>query len=341
MYVAPRPKIEDDPLFAVRIATGVAVALLTALMVQATLPTLMPAIIFSLLAGMRKAFDPKKGIIGPIALSVIMALFSALVSLVLPMPLVLVLVMGGVATIAYYLILRTGNPIGMLLLVGTVLMSVMGMNSVTAMNMMRDAFVEAGIAAAVIIPVLYVIFPAGTNEQAEEDYTPAEGGQYWLRAMIRGVVLMALMLWLYSVIDASNIILVLAAVFVLVFPSRKKLFAEAWERTVATMLGGCATLVILVIFYFCAHPPILLGMMFLVALFFAHRMMSGHRAPMVYQFAGSVMIALTISAIFSSSALSSIVLRIVLTLTGAMVAAFVTSLLEALLLKGETLASSS
>lgn len=256
------------------------------------------------------------------------------------MPLVLVLVMGGIATIAYYLILRTGNPIGMLLLVGTVLMSVMGMNSVTAMNMMRDAFVEAGMAAAVIIPVLYVIFPAGTNEQAEEDYTAAQGGQYWLRAMIRGAVLMALMLWLYSVIDASNIILVLAAVFVLVFPSRKKLFAEAWERTVATLLGGCATVVILVIFYFCAHPPILLGMMFLVALFFAHCMMTGHRAPMVYQFACSVMIALTISAIFSSSALSAIVLRIVLTLTGAMVAAFVTSLLEALLLKGETLASS-
>jgi hypothetical protein len=43
MYVAPRPRREDDPLFAIRLASGAVLGLLIALLVQSPMPMLMPA----------------------------------------------------------------------------------------------------------------------------------------------------------------------------------------------------------------------------------------------------------------------------------------------------------
>ncbi|MGJ8516732.1 FUSC family protein [Carnimonas bestiolae] len=340
MYVAPRPKLEDDPLFAVRLAAGLALALLTALMIKASMPTLLPAIVFSLLAGMRKAFNPGKAIGGPLIMALIMVLFYTLVSFLIPMPVVLVLVIGVISTLAYYLILGTGNPIGMIILMGASMMSVMGMNSLAAAAVLKDAFIETGIAGAILIPLLYLVFPARSTEQDKPDYQRAPGGQLWTRAIIRGVVMVMLMLWLYSVLDPSNIMLIMAAMFVTVFPTRKKLFSEAIERTYATVVGAVMTIIILALFFLCAHPLILMILMAMAALYLGYNMMEGRHAPMVYQFACSVTIALVMSSLFSNAALGSIALRITLTMSGSLVAAFLTSLLEALILRDDTLALS-
>ncbi|PAU76778.1 FUSC family protein [Halomonas salipaludis] len=335
MYVAPGPRVEDDPLFAFRLATAAVIGLLVALLLQSSLPMVIPVLMVGLMGGMRRAFDPRKAIGGPLAMIVIMSLYAALVSLTRPMPAVLILLVGINSVLAYYLILRTGSPIGMLLLIGIVLMSVMGMSSPLAMEVVRDAFIEAGLVALVVIPVLYALLPPASKERFVEDHRPASEGHHGMRALIRGCVLLLLVLWLYTVVDESSLMLALAAVFVLVFPTRERLFAEAWQRTFATLVGGGLALLILGIATLVAHLPILLLLIFLAGLFLASRMMRGRHPPMVYQFAFSVTIALVVGSLTTQAPLDAMVSRVTLTLTGALVAAFLTSLLELLILGDE------
>jgi hypothetical protein len=96
------------------------------------------------------------------------------------------------------------------------------------------------------------------------------------------------------------------------------------------VLGGGMALLIVTLFALMAHFVILLLLVFLGGLFFASRMMNGRHPSMVYQFAFSVMIALTIGGLSSQSPFESAIVRIVLTLAGAITAAFLTSLLESL-----------
>ena len=87
MYVAPRPHVDDDPLFAVRLSSAAVVGFGLAILLQSPMPMLPPALIVGLMAGMRKAFDPKKAVGGPVAMIIMVILISGLVELARPMPL--------------------------------------------------------------------------------------------------------------------------------------------------------------------------------------------------------------------------------------------------------------
>ncbi|AKH69273.1 Fusaric acid resistance protein-like/Protein of unknown function (DUF2955) [Spongiibacter sp. IMCC21906] len=332
MYVAPRPRVEDDPLFAVRLASAATLGFIIAVVLQSPMPMLIPALAVGMMAGMRKRFAPQKAFGGPLVMIVMIVVFSGLVSLTRPMPAVLISIIGMLYVLAYYLILKTGNPIGMLILIVTVLMSIMGMNSLMAMEVMRDAFIEGSLVALVTTPLLYLLMPPVSTEKMIEVHPPAPGEHIMLQALIRGAVLLLQTFWLYTVVDETSVMLAMAAVFVLVFPSREQLFAEAKERTFATVLGGGMALLIVALFSLMAHFAILLLLIFLGGLFFASRMMNGRHPSMVYQFAFSVMIALTIGGLSSQSPFESAIVRIALTLAGAITAAFLTSLLESLII---------
>jgi hypothetical protein len=325
MYVPPRPNAQDDPLFAARMATMVALSFALVPLVQPALPPLLVALPAGLMAGMRKSFDPAKAFGGPIAFLATTWIVSTLVILFQPLQLVLVLIVGLLYFLGFYLVQKTGNPFGMLLLVITALMSIMGMNSVEAMRLMRDGFTEACIVAAILIPVVYAVFPPISRERLVEDHVPSRG-PHALSALIRSVVLLGVSLWLYTVIDLSNIILAIAPVFVLVFPTRETFLAEAWERSFATILGAAMAGLVLFGVRISAHFDLLLGYVFLAALFLASRMMRGRHSSMVYQFSLSVMLALTAGALSTSEPGYAAMTRVLLTLVGAVGAAYATAL---------------
>ncbi len=332
MYVAPRPKAINDPLFAVRLAFACAIALLVSIVIQSQMPMLVPALTVGLMAGMRKAFDMKKALGGPVALIVIISLFYYLMSLLHGMPVLAVLVVFIIATLSYLVILKTGNPIGMLLLVSITLMSVMGAKSLPAMLVIKDSFIEGALTALVVIPILYWWLPTVAKTPLIENYTPDQHGYHFQRAVIRSCVMLLLLAWLYTVLDTRNMILVMAAVFSLVFPTKEHQFDEAKERSLATVLGGALALTVLGLTNWMGHLSILITLMFLVALFLGDRMMNGRYPPMVYQFALSVMIALTVGALTNQEPVSATFLRITLTLIGAVGAAYLSALLETLFL---------
>lgn len=330
MYIAPRPDVNDDPLFAIRLAGMGLIAFALIPFLQPQVPSVLVSLPIGLLAGMRRSFNPAKAFGGPIAFVMMIWLLSGIVELLRPMPSLLVIVMGAFYFAGFYLIQRTGNPIGMLIVMVTALTSIMGLNSVPQLEALRNSFTVAAIVTLFAIPLLYALFPPLAEDRLIELYTPAPGF-HGRAAAIRTVVQLLLSLWLYTVVNASNMMLVMAATFVLVFPTRNTLFAEAAQRGVATVLGACAAAMIL--FFMAvvnAHYLVLLLLVLLVGLFFGSRMMRGRYPAMVYQFALSVTFALVAGALSTQEPGYAAITRVVLTLAGAAAAAFLTAALQTL-----------
>lgn len=332
MFVAPRPRAEDDPLFAVRLAIGAVLAFIAAMVLRPSMPMLAPALTVGIMGGMRLAFDPKKAVGGPVAMAVIMSLMAFLVEMLRPFPMALVFGVGAIYTVSYAWILRSGHPLGMLVLVATALMSIMGFSSIDGMIFVRDAFVEGAGVTLCVVRLLYVLLPPAASERAVEHYPAGLGGRFLLRGAIRGGVLLLLTFWLYTVADRSNLMLAVAAIFVMVFPTRAQQWAEARERIFSTVLGGAMALVVLGSATLTAHLINVMLMVLLASLVLGDRMLHGRQPPMVYQFALSSMIAVVGAALTTGAPLDTTVLRIVLTMAGTVVAALLTSLIEDILL---------
>lgn len=334
MYVAPRPDRRDDPNFALRMALLAAISVGMISFIMPAMPPVLASLPVGMMAGMRKAFDPKKAIGGPVALIVMVWLMSSLLTLLMPWPATFLIAVASLYFVAFYLIQATGNPIGMLILISVGLVSIIGMSSPLALEYLTDTFAEAGIFAMIAIPVLYFILPSASTESMVEEYTPA-AGNHVRSALIRAIVLLGLSFWLYSFIDVSNMMMAIAAIFVLCFPTRERLFSEAVQRIKATILGASAAAIALFILTLNSHFFVLIGVIFLVGLFFSSKMMSGPYPPMVYQFGLSVALALIIGALTTQEPAYAALTRVVLTFAGTVVAALLTATLESLFEKPE------
>lgn len=331
MHVTPRPERRDDPNFPLRMAVLATISVGMIPFIMPSMPPILASLPIGLMAGMRKAFDPKKAIGGPVALIVMIWLASGLLTLLMPWPAAFVIAVASLYFIGFYLIQSTGNPMGMLVLISVGLTSIIGMNSIAALDSLRDTFAEAGIFTMIAIPILYFLLPPATREMMIEDYTPASGNHVY-SALIRAAVLLALSFWLYSFLGASNMMLVIAAIFVLCFPTRERTFAEAWQRVRATIRGASAAGFVLFIMTLNAHFFMLVGLVFLVALYFSSRMMSGRHPPMVYQFSLSVALSLIVGGLTTQEPSHAVLTRVALTFGGTIAAAVVTATLESLLL---------
>lgn len=333
MYVAPRPTEEDDPLFAVRLAIMPVAGFMIGMGLGSPLPMIYPTMMFSLLAANRKAFNPQRIFAAPIMFSVVLWIMSTLVVMLQGMPMLLVAVMSLIYFAAFYMIQRTGNSLGMLIAVGGVLMSIMGLGSYQAMDYLRAEMTKAALLSAVVIPLLYALLPPRTTQLAVDVYAPAHPDQHVMRAAIRTVVLLALSAYLYTILDSSNMMLAIGALFVLVFPTRRSVWQEAGQRSFSVILGGGLALGILALLTVSAHLTVLVCAVMLATLWLGQKMVTGRLPAMAYQDAASVMISLVGSALATSEPSFAFLQRATLTIVGAVLAAVATSLLEALLLK--------
>ena len=328
MYVTPRPSVVDDPLYAVRLGVTGMLAFAAIPLLNPALPPIIAALPVGLIAAQRKAFSPGKAIGGPVAMIVMVYAMTWLIELLRPMPLVYV----GAMWLAYFtgfrMILQSGAPAGMLIIVLAVLLSVMGMNGNATVETLRDGFVQASLVALVLGPLVYFLFPARTTEQHVDEPVPTEGN-VTLGAAIRASVLLGMSFWLYTVMQPSDMMMAVIAAMVLVFPTRRAVFYEARQRIRATLYGAAVAVPVLWVFTLSAHLPILLGLIFLGGLWLGGRMLSGPHPSNVYQYALSVALALIAGALSTQDAGYAVFTRIVLTLGGALTAALLVALLDA------------
>ena len=333
MFIAPRPLHDDDPLFAVRVALMPVIGFLMAMAMGSPLPMLYPTMMFSLLAGNRMAFTPARVFAAPIVFGAALWIMSGVVLVLQGMPLLLVLVMGLIYFAAFYLIQMTGNPIGLLIIVSGVLMSVMGLGSYPSMAYLRAELSKAALCSAVVIPVLYMLLPPKATEVMVDDMGPSFDYGWVTRAAIRMVVLLGYSVYLYTFLDFSNMMLAVAGMFVLVQSTRRSIWAEAGQRSFSVLLGGGLGLAILSIMVVAGHVTVLLCLIFLAVLWLGHKMVTGHLPSMAYQDAASVMLSLVFSAFATSEPSFAFVQRACLTMIGTLFAAMVVSILDILLVK--------
>lgn len=329
MYVAPRPRVEDDPLYAVRLAFVAMMSYVAVSILNPALPPVIAALPVGLIGAQRKAFSTAKAIGGPLSMIVMVYAMTWLVEMLRPMPLVYIGVIWLSCFAGFRMILKSGAPAGMLIIVDTVLLSVMGMHGNATVELLRDGFVQASLVSLVLAPLAYFLFPAGTRERHIDRPVPTEGN-ITMGAAIRATVLVGLSFWLYTVMQPSDMMMAVIAAMVLVFPTQRAVFWEARQRIYATFYGAVMGLAVLALFTLSAHLPVLLGLIFLGALWLASGMLSGSHPSNVYQYGLSVAMALIAGALSTQDAGYAAFTRIILTLAGAFAAAFVVAWLDAL-----------
>jgi hypothetical protein len=329
MYVTPRPDVNDDPLFAVRLALVGMLSYAAIPLIDPVLPPIIAALPVGIIGAQRKAFNIGKAIGGPVAMIVLTAVMTWAVEWLRPMPLVYVGSMWLAYFAGFLMILRTGAQAGMLIVIVTVLMSVMGMHGSAIVETMRDGFFQASLVALVLAPLVYLLLPPRTGEQHVDDPQPGSGNAI-VGAAIRATVLLGLSFWLYAVMQPSDMIMAVIAAMVLVFPTRQAVFFEASQRIRATFYGSLMGAWVLALFTLSPHLPVLLAMIFLACLWLASLMLSGQHPSNVYQYSISVGLSLIAGALSTQDPSYATFTRIVLTLTGALSAAVAVALLDAL-----------
>lgn len=329
MYVTPRPDVEDDPLYAVRLGVTGALAYLAIPLLSPALPPIIAALPVGLIAAQRKAFAPARLLGASVVMIVLVYAMTWVVEMLRPMPLVYVGAMWLTYFAGFRMILSTGAGMGMLIIIVAVLMSVMGMHGTATVETMRDGFVQAAIVAAIIGPLVYILLPAATRETHVDAPVPS-GGRIDVGAAIRATILLGLSFWLYAVMQPSDMMMAMVAAMVMVFPTTERVWQEAFQRIRATVQGAVAAALVLTGFMLSSHLLVLVGLIFLAGAWFGSRMLSGRHPSMVYQYGFSVMLSLVAGALSTQEAGYATFTRIVLTLGGAFTAAFAVALLDTL-----------
>ncbi len=328
MYVTPRPDVNEDPLYAVRLGLTGMLAFAAIPIFNPALPPIIAALPLGLIAAQRKAFNPVKVVAGPIVMIIMVYVMTWFVEQLRPVPVVYIGAIWLIYFMAFRMILKTGAQVGMLIIVVALLMSIMGMHGTATLEAMRDGFAQASLVALVVGPVVYILLPAHTREIHVDNPIPS-GGNLEIGAAIRATVLMGLSFWLYSVMQPSDMMMAMIAAMVVVFPSRQRVWDEAFQRVRATVYGVAMALLVLGLFTLSSQLLIILGLIFLAGLFFGSKMLNGPNPSMVYQYGFSVTLALVAGALSTQDPAYASFTRIVLTLTGAFTAAFLVALLDA------------
>ena len=137
MYVTPAPDSREDPLYAVRLGVTGMLAYAAVALIDPKLPPIIAALPIGLIAAQRKAFNRIKAIAGPLTMIVAALLMAWFVEQLRPMPLVYSGAMWLTYFAGFYMILQSGAPAGILIIVIAVLMSVMGMNGTMLRSRLR------------------------------------------------------------------------------------------------------------------------------------------------------------------------------------------------------------
>lgn len=316
MYITPNPKPEDDPWFAVRLACMPVIGLALGVAFMSPLLILFPVMMTSLMAGSRKAFNPGKVFGAPIALGGGLWVMSGVVALSYQSPLLLIVSTGLFYFMGFWLIQKTGSPMGMLLIVCTALTAVMGNGTFQAMQMLRDEMTKALLCYAVVAPILFMIFPPRTRELQVDVYTPAPSEGLLIRALNRTAVLLAVTILLYTLIPFNNVVLVIGGMYVLVQSAVTEMAREAFQRVRSALGGGALAMLVLGAMELSGHMTTLMFLIFLVVLTLGHLMLHGPRRAMAYQDAATIMISIVGTSLTSSDPDFAYLQRVALTLGG-------------------------
>lgn len=322
MAALPRPDPLVDPHFALRSSIGITLTYALVEPLGVAPASILPAMAVSQLCSQRGDYAPSKAFAGAVVTVAILWAIYAVAILVREEMMVFVCVILAILYGAFHVLLRTGNPLAILVLVFTTLLSVLAVDSVAAAEAMRDAFTVTSVVTAILVPLLNLLLPVRQvgSPAAAPKAPPFGEAQAGLQAMLRLLALAPILLGLWFVFPPSGTIVPIMACMVLAYPTRDAQRVEAFERLTATLLGGTVSLAILLLFSWQAHFPVLFLVIFLVALWFTGRMVDGPASVNTYQVGLTVIAGLVSAGMTSTHPMQDAVQRLVLTFLGTGVA---------------------
>ncbi|MDO5656868.1 MAG: FUSC family protein [Paracoccus sp. (in: a-proteobacteria)] len=327
MYVPPRPSAKDDPLFPARIGALCAAMLVMTQLTAPQMPPLAIALPVGIALGQRGAFNPAKIIGAGLAIPLIAWALSFVFALTREIPWLMVLLAFALNLGGIHLARRNGNPAGMLLTIVVVMLSTMALQHRAMLNIMRDELTSAMLFAVPVLVVLYALLPPKTRRIHLDEVT-APRPDMLPGSVIRAIVLTGFCFWLYAVLPAQDMMLAVAALFPLVFPSPNEMRAEARQRSAGTLLGVLGAGLALAIFTAVPMFVVLLAIFAISGVVFGWLMIHGRAPVLVYQFGLTVLLGVVATALTSASPAQAAISRIALTLGGAMGAVLAIVLLE-------------
>ncbi len=320
MDPAPPLKLDEDPWFATRVAFGVVAAYVTAMLFHVGIPMLPAVLISSMMATSRGAMDLKRVIGGGVAIPVMMYVLAFLVQAIRGEMLVFLAFMIVLTFFAFLLVMKTGQRMGLMLVVFPHLLGLLGVTSDDVMLAMRDSFVAAGLIGVPVTVLAYCLFPPRTRVSWQEEVRPPDFEKPWLEALIRTLAAAPVLIAFYLWVDPSNLIYAVMAIMVLVYPHRHQQRREAAGRFIATITGGVLGLAIVFLVTLQPTVPVILLSLFLGCLWFGWRMTTDANNLYTHQIAMSVFISLSLGVSTGGDPFTSAVQRLLLTAGGVLFA---------------------
>ncbi|SHK11515.1 Fusaric acid resistance protein-like [Roseomonas rosea] len=328
MAALPRPSRSDDPFFSLRCAIGVTAGLALIEPLALNPGMILPSMLVSLFCGQRGPYRPVSSIMTAAILAVLIWTIFGLCVLTQGMPAVQFVALLAVCYGALYLLLRTGNQLGVMVLVFTSMIGVLFGNSRAGAEAMRDAFTVTAVVSALLIPLLNLLLPPRRDAAPIPPPPPPALERPGLHALLRLAVLAPVLLAFLAGAPVSGLIFMIIVALVLGYPTRDAQRTQGRERILSTVQGGLVGIVVLVLFTLQAQFPVLLLLVLLAALWFTERMVAGPRSANTYQLGLSVLAVIVSGATLGTHPLETATTRLLLTIGGAAFGLAALSLLE-------------
>ncbi len=332
MEELPRVSPLDDPYLALRTALTVMICLLLAEPLGITMPMLPVVMAMSIMSNQRGALNART-FVTPIALPVIGVVFSWVAAVTVNEPMVftivnIVLAVGGLA-----LMVMRGSRGGMMLTVFPLMMAMSAIMSDYVLVVMRDSMVMGGLALGIAVVGLNLLFPPTTKTVHVEMVSPLASTQAGKHLLIRSIIYVPAMIWLFSTGDMTLMTIVIMMLFVCGEPRRGTQMNQVIDRGGGTVVGAGIAAVVLMLYSMIPEVPVLVLLCTIMTYYLVDKMTTGKKRPLIYQYTCSAALVMILQSTTGGvGALEAVLQRIVMTGGAMLVAILVLALLEALLL---------
>lgn len=332
MEELPRVNPLDDPYLALRTALTVMLCLLLAEPLGITMPMLPVVMAMSIMSNQRGALSPRV-FATPIVLPIIGVVFSWIAAVTVNEPMVftivnIILAVGGLA-----LMVMRGSRGGMMLTVFPLMMAMSAIMSDYVLVVMRDSMVMGGLALGIAVVGLNLLFPPTTKTVHVEMVAPLASTQAGKHLLIRSIIYVPAMIWLFSTGDMTMMTIVIMMLFVCGEPRRGTQMNQVIDRGGGTVVGAGIAAVVLMLYSMIPEVPVLVLLCTIMTYYLVDKMTTGKRRPLIYQYTCSAALVMILQSTTGGvDALEAVLQRIVMTGGAMLVAIAVLALLEALLL---------
>jgi hypothetical protein len=332
MEELPRVNPLDDPYLALRTALTVMICLLLAEPMGITMPMLPVVIAMSIMSNQRGALNPRT-FATPIVLPIVCFVFSWIAAVTVSEPMVFTLVHTILAVSGLALMVMRGSRAGMMLTVFPLMMSMSAIMSDYVLALMRDSMVMGGLVLGVAVVGLNLLLPPTTKTVHVEMVAPLASTQAGKHLLIRSIIYVPAMIWLYSTGDMGLMTVGIMMLFVCAEPRRGTQMNQVLDRGGGTVVGAGIAALILMIYSMIPEVPVLVLLCTIMTYYLIDKMTTGKRRPLSYQYTCSAALVMILQSTTGGvDAMEAVLQRVVMTCGAMLVAIAGLALLEALLL---------